>query len=269
MFIRSLALATGPSDSLVIRMWSVALVCTPMLFYAGVHIDRADIPRLLTAGVIGMFGYFLGTIFGFVHVTAGVGGIIIATQPLLIALLATATGAEKLTRNVVIGIAISFAGTLFLIGADTGAAAGGGAVAGALMIFASGICWAIFVIASKPLVEKYGTLKITAYSLILCAPPSLLFASRSTLSAVGSLGARELQALFFLSVVATFIALTAWNYAVGYLKPSAAGASLYMIPVLAVLAGWLVLGEAASAATLLAGLVILAGVAVAQFGPKQ
>lgn len=267
VFVRSLALASGPSDSIVIRMCSVAIICLPLLAFAGWRIDRSDIPKLILTGSVGMFGYFLGTIFGFARVSAGIGGIIISTQPMVIALMAAALGTEKLSASVLLGMVISFAGSLFLFSGDAGAAQStSDLIIGGLMIFICGIAWAIYVIFSRPLVEKYGALKITAWSLILCAPPALVFASASTWSAVVNMRPADWQALFFLSVIATFIALVAWNFASGHLRSTTMGASLYLVPVLAVAAGWLVLGEKVTFTTLIAGFLILAGVAIAEFG---
>jgi drug/metabolite transporter (DMT)-like permease len=270
VFVRSLALVTGPADSIIIRMWSVAIICIPLLAYSGFKIARADIPNMLIAGVIGMFGYFVGTIFGYARLNAGVGGIIGATQPLLIALLAAAMGIEKLRMSVIIGILISFAGTIYLFGGTNSniVTDQSSLIIGGLLIFFSGACWAVYVVVSKPLIEKYGTLKITAYSLILCGPPSLVFASSSTLGAAQKLGAQDWASLFFLSVIATFIALILWNYAVGRLKSSTVGASLYLVPLLTILAGWMLLDEALTISTLMAGAIILLGVAVAQFGSQ-
>ena len=61
--------------------------------------------------------------------------------------------------------------------------------------------------------------------------------------------------------------LGTWNYAVGLLRPTAVGASLYLIPIFAITAGTLLLGEIVTATTLIAGAIILLGVAIAQFGP--
>ena len=267
VFVRSLALASGPADSTVIRMCFVALVCLPLLIYTGLTIARTDVPRLLVLGVIGMFGYFLGAIFGYAHLTAGLGGILIGTQPLIIALLAAAFGHEKLTASIIAGLIISFCGTLLLFGGDTGAnLSSSELILGSLMIFACSICWSIYVVFSKPLVQKYGSLKITLWSLILCAPPALLFSSNTTLAALYSLTLPNWEALFFLSVVATIIAVTLWNYAAAQMPASLIGASLYLVPVLAVASGWLILGETISLRTLLAGFVIMLGVAVAEFG---
>ena len=74
------------------------------------------------------------------------------------------------------------------------------------------------------------------------------------------------QALSFLSIIATFIALAAWNFASGHLRSTTMGISLYLVPILSVAAGWLVLDEKITLTTLIAGFLILAGVAIAEFG---
>lgn len=267
VLVRSLVLASGPSDSIVIRMCTTAIVCLPLLAFTGWRIDRADIPKLILTGSVGMFGYFLGTIFGFAHVSSGIGGMIIATQPLLIAIMAAALGTEKLSTSVLVGMVISFAGSLFLFSGNAGAAqTTADLIIGCAMIFTCGIAWAVYVIFSKPLVRKYGALKIAAWSLVLCAPPALVFLSSSTSGAIANMRSEDWQALFFLSIVSTFIALAAWNFASGHLRSTTMGASLYFVPVLAVVTGWLVLGEKVTLSTFIAGFLILAGVAIAEFG---
>jgi drug/metabolite transporter (DMT)-like permease len=73
--------------------------------------------------------------------------------------------------------------------------------------------------------------------------------------------------LIYLTFIGTLVTLGTWNYAVGQLRPTAVGASLYLIPVFAITAGTLLLGELITATTLVAGAIILLGVAIAQFGP--
>ena len=70
----------------------------------------------------------------------------------------------------------------------------------------------------------------------------------------------------FLSIVATVFCVVTWNYATAFFSATSMGATLYLIPLLAVVSGWLVLGEQATFATIIGGVVILAGVAVAEFG---
>lgn len=100
VFVRSFSLTAGPSDAIVIRMCFTALAALPLLLYSGWHIEKSDIGKLLVVSVIGMFGYFLGSIFGYTYVPAGFGSMIIAVQPLLIALIASITGSDRLTQQI-------------------------------------------------------------------------------------------------------------------------------------------------------------------------
>lgn len=269
-FVRSFSLATGPSDAIVIRMCFTALSALPLFLHSGWRIEKSDIPQLLVVAVIGMFGYFLGSIFGFVYVPAGFGSMIIAVQPLLIVVIAAMTGAEKLALPGILGLIISFVGTLYLFGGTAGGALKfNDLLLGGVLLLASDVAFAIYVIFSKPLLRKYGSLKISAWTLVLCAPPALVFLSGSTWPAVLALDGQAFFSLFFLSVIGTVMCLVTWNYAVPSLSSTTMGASLYLIPVFAVLSGWWVLHEKIMLSTVLAGLIILTGVAVAEFGSSK
>jgi drug/metabolite transporter (DMT)-like permease len=268
--VRSFSLAAGGADALVIRMWSVAICCAVLLpFLGGFKVARRDVPRLLLIS-LGMFGYFAGTIFGFARVPASIGGIVFATQPLLIALLAAVFGVERLALPTMIGLVVSFIGTFYLFSGDTSVSVDRGElVIGGLMIFASGFFWALYVIFSAPLIRAYGSFKITALSCTLAAVPSIFFLSSSTMATLGSLNAMAWTALVFLTLVGTLLSVSGWNFASARLAPTTVGASLYLIPVLAVAAGAILLGETITTTTLVAGAVILLGVALAQIWPEK
>jgi drug/metabolite transporter (DMT)-like permease len=266
-FIRSFSLVAGPADALVIRTGSVAICCLLLLpFLGGFYVASKDIPKLLLIS-LGMFGYFAGSIFGFSFVTAGVGGIIISTQPLLIALLAAFFGAEKIRLPTIAGLVISFAGTLYLFSGDTSVGqAHQNLIIGGLMIFVSGLFWAIYAIFCAPLIRAYGSFKITALSTSLAAVPAFAFASHNTLTTIKNLDAGAIGSLAYLTLIGTLLTVSTWNYATARLKPTTVGASLYLIPILAVAAVDVLLGEAITKTTLIAGGIILLGVALAQFG---
>jgi drug/metabolite transporter (DMT)-like permease len=267
-FIRSFSLATGPADALVIRTIAVAIPCLLLLpFFGGYTVERKDVARLLLIS-LGMFGYFAGSIFGFAYVTSGVGGIIISTQPLLIALLAGFFGTERITIPTIIGLIVSFVGTFYLFSGDnSGTGIHENLIKGGLMIFASGFFWSIYVIFSKTLIQAYGSFKIMALSIMLAAVPSLAFASSGTWETARNLDRNGIFALLYLTLIGTLLTVSTWNYATARLQPTTVGAALYLIPVLAVASGALVLGESIAATPLIAGVIILLGVALAQFGP--
>ena len=267
-FIRSFSLATGPADALVIRMIAVAVPCLLLLpFFGGYTVARKDMPHLLVIS-LGMFGYFAGSIFGFAYVTTGIGGIIISTQPLLIALLASFFGTERITVSTIVGLVVSFAGTLYLFSGDSPAGTTHeNIIAGGLMIFACGAAWAVYVIFSKTLIQTYGSFKITALSSIIATLPALAFTSSGTWQTARSLDTNDLFALIYLTFVGTLLTVSTWNYATARLQPTTVGASLYLIPILAIASGAALLAETVTTPTLIAGGIILMGVALAQFGP--
>lgn len=263
--IRSFTLETGPSDAIVIRMWANAVFSLPLLLVAGWKIERQDWPRFAILSLIFNFGYYLGAIYGFANLSTGAGGMLYATNPLMIVGLAIALGQERLSTSVAIGMAISFAGTLYLFsgGLDGG---GGNPIFGGLMMLLACFCWAVYAIFVKPLVSKYGPIRATAYTTILPALPALLFFNGNTANTFTHLSHSAITALLIMSLAGTIFSVNLWNYAAIRLKPSSVGASLYLIPPGVALFGWVFLNETTGTQTLLGGLIILIGVAVAEFG---
>lgn len=268
-FIRSFSLAAGPADALVIRSVATGICCLVLLpFVGGFAVARQDIPRLMLISLVGMFGYFAGSVFGFAYVSSAVGGIVISTQPLLIALLASVIGAERVTVPTIIGLIVSFIGSLYLFsGGAQGNLSQSHMIIGGLLIFMSGAFWAIYVIYSKSLIQTYGSIKLSLLSLAIATLPALLFISPSTWETTINLDQNAVLSLIYLTFIGTLVTLGTWNYAVGLLRPTAVGASLYLIPIFAITAGTLLLGEIVTPTTLIAGAIILLGVAIAQFGP--
>jgi drug/metabolite transporter (DMT)-like permease len=262
--VRGFSLAAGPWDSMFIRLTSVALVCLVLLPFSGWSIARKDWVRMTVVSCIGIFGYFVGSIFGFAYIGAGPGGLLMATQPLFIAVLASMLGTERLTPSTIIGFAVAFAGTLYLLSGDL-ALTGSNPWLGALFIFGCSVAFSINVVLSKPLAQAYGPFRLTTVSMILTALPSLFFYRPEAWSIIAGLDWKAWASLFYLGPIGTILAVITWNYAVGHLPPSTLGGSLYTVPVLSLIGGMLLLDEPLSLQTLAAGLIILAGVAIAEY----
>jgi drug/metabolite transporter (DMT)-like permease len=262
-FVRSFSIAVGPWDSMFIRMTSVALLCLAFLPLSGAYIARKDWMRLLFVSWIGMFGYFLGSIFGFAYIKTGIGGILIAIQPLIVAILAAVLGTDRLTVPVIAGLLISFGGVLYLdidktsINSDE--------MFGVGMLLLCDIAFAMNIVFSRPLIQQYGAFRVTLWTMILAAIPALFFFRPDVAQVITSLPMNAWGELFYLGFIGTILVVVFWNYAVGILRPTTVGASLYAIPLLAALSGWLILDETLTMRTIIAGAVILAGVAISEF----
>ncbi len=265
-FIRSFSQTIGAWDSIFIRLTSVALMCLPFLLFCGTHVARKDWPRLLLVSCIGMFGYFLGSIFGFQFVKAGIGSIIIAVQPLIVALIASALGAEKLSGAVIVGLVISLAGSILLFSGDADIASfNRDTMFGIAALMFCNVCFAINIVFSKPLVLAYGAMRVTMLTMILAAVPALFFFRPGVFGVIAGLDAFGWWSLFFLGFVGTILVVVIWNHAVGQLPPTTVGASLYVIPILGSLSGWLILNETLTWQAIVGGVIVLAGVAYSEF----
>jgi drug/metabolite transporter (DMT)-like permease len=265
-FIRSFSQSIGAWDSVFIRLTSVAAMALPFLIISGVHIARADILRLVLISCVGLFGYFIGTIFGFEYVKAGIGSMVIAVQPLIVAILAAALGIESIKMTVVVGLLVSMAGVILLVSGDADLAnIDRNAIFGIAMLMLANLAFAINIVFSKPLVLKYGAMRITLLSAVLTALPALFFYRPGVLSVVVNLDAYAWWTLFYLGFVGTILVVVLWNYAVGVLKPTTVGASLYTIPILGALSGWIILDEILTWRTIVGCGVVIAGVAWAEF----
>ncbi len=263
-FVRSFSVAVGPWDAIFIRLTMVALMCLPLLPFSGTFIASKDWPRLLLVSWIGMFGYFLGSIYGFAYVKTGIGGVLIAIQPLIVAVLASIMGTDKLTLPIILGLVVSFGGALYLDIDKT--SINSEELFGVGMLLLCDLAFAINIVFSRPLVQEYGAFRITIWTMILTAIPAIFFIRPESFSIITNLSPQAWGELFYLGFIGTILVVIFWNYAVGVLRPTTVGASLYVIPLLAAVAGWVVLDESLTARTLLAGAIILIGVAICEFG---
>jgi drug/metabolite transporter (DMT)-like permease len=270
VFLRTLSVDLGPASHLVIRYTLVSVAyLLGLALLGGWRIERCDWPRLLAVSVIGLTGYNLGSAFGFQLVPAGIGSLILGSQPLLIALLGTVIASEKLTIYAVAGLVVASAGTVLLISNDLHWEGGGASFLwGCTLMFVATAAFALYAVASKPLVRKYGAFSIAAMSVLLSAAMLVMLLARpSTIQVAVAMTQRNWLDMAYVLVFSTFICSITWNYGASRLPAATSGAFFYLMPVIGVFAGALLLGETLKYSTLIGGALILVGVAIVQFGP--
>jgi drug/metabolite transporter (DMT)-like permease len=270
-FIRSLSVELGAANALVIRYTLVSIGYAVGLLIAGVpRVQPGDWPRILFVSLIGVTGYNLGSVYGFALLPAGIGGIIIGTQPLLIVLIASLASRTLPSLAGVSGLLLAFAGTAVLFWKDLIFSDHSRALTlGAIYIFLSGLAWALYVVLVKPLILKYGTYRTTAITILLSTLPLPAFASLSTLDALADMSPRRWVEMFYLVGIAGLIATVAWNFAAARLPSVLTGAFLYLVPVISVVSGALILGERITIGMVAGGTLILLGVALAQLSDRR
>jgi drug/metabolite transporter (DMT)-like permease len=267
VFLRTLALALTPENSLALRYVILTIINAAGLLILGTwRIKREDWPRFLITGIVGMGGYNWFVNQGFALVPAGIGAVITSVEPLMIAFLAWGIAKEKLSGFAFIGLVIALCGAVVLFWNDiTGVSTISMAGAAALVICA--LCWSLYTVLVKPLLQRYDSFTVTAMTMTIAAPFLIFPASEPLADLAARLDGRQWAEIFYLVIPNGILGTMLWNFGTARLSGASTGAFLYLIPVIAIFCGWLVLDEAVTPNVAIGALLAVGGVAIAEFGP--
>ena len=222
---------------------------------------RAELPLLLTCGVLwfGLYNPVLNEAEQ--RVDAGTAAMLVNVGPLLIALLAGLLLGEGFPRTLLVGLSIAFAGAIVigLATAEQGVAAGWGSV---LCVVAAAL-YAGGVIAQKPLLSRASALHITWLACVIGMAVCLPFAPQ-LLDEVGRADTSSIVWMIYLGIFPTGVAFTTWAYALQRTTAGRMGATTYLVPPIAILLGWAMLDESPATLAFLGGALCLAGVVIAR-----
>lgn len=222
-------------------------------------LERRD---LLMLALLGFFGWYLSSVVNFMglqHVTVGLERMILYTYPSIV-ILGSVLFFRKPLRVVVVGaMAVSYLGIFIGYHAEAASSAGE-TLYGALLVFASAVSYAVFVMLSGQVVARIGPVRFTSwvvgfsglYVLIhfcLTHPPSLLLHLPPGAYGCG----------IALAIAGTVI--PSYLFGIGLKRAgSQAFAIIGMVgPLGTVFLGWMILGEALNATQILGLLLTLAG----------
>jgi drug/metabolite transporter (DMT)-like permease len=194
--------------------------------------------------------------FGETRIPSSLAAILIASVPLMIALLSLRfDGAERPTRMRMAGLLVGFAGVVTLVGVDVsnrpGELLGVLAVLGAAAGYAVGpLVLERHLVALDPRATMGASLAVAA---VVLAPLAAVTSS----ARVPSAGA--LASIVVLGLLCTALAFVIFNVLIAEAGPARASVITYLNPVVAVALGVLLLGEQPDAGTVAGLLLILAG----------
>ena len=259
-----------PADVLVIR-YGISCACFAALLWAvcGPPIARSNWPRFIFCGIAGVTIYNIAASYGMRTTPASLAGLILGSEPVMIALIAAVTLGERVSAFAASGLAIAAAGTALLVAGDHGVGEAANAGIGPWLILLGAATWSGYAVAIRPLLRAYGAIRATAFASLIGGLPLLMLAKGSIASTAASMSGLQLGVLLFLAIPATVFSLVLWNYGNRFISATAAAAFIYAVPVVSVIAGLVVLGEQLTSAMLLGGVLVMIGVALAQFAPRR
>lgn len=219
--------------------------------------------RYIACGLLGSVCYSVFTNIGQVTVSAGAASFINNIIPILTALVAWPVLGERLNWAGWLGCLIGFAGVSYIAVDQPGGLSFG---AGAMFIFLATLGSAGYFVLQKPLVEAYGAMPSTAYTLLFSGI-FLLPWFPEALEQVGQAEPRALAAIGGLILFPSVLAYICSLYALGKLPAGVTTSLFYLVAPLATLFAFIFLGDVPSTPTLVGGaLAVLGTVIVTRWG---
>jgi drug/metabolite transporter (DMT)-like permease len=230
---------------------------------------RRDLLPLLLMGLTGIFGYNYFFLKGLQYVEAGRASIIIACNPIGIALAAALIFNERLNPLKVGGILVSIAGAVTVItrGSVEGAL-GGGFGWGEVFIVGCVVSWVAYSLLGKVVMSDLSPLVAVTYSSLVGT--LLLFPAAAAEGLFGSGYSVEAWACAaYLGLFGTVLGFVWYYQGIQRIGPVRAGLFINFVPVSAVLLAAVALREPLTLSLLAGAVMVSTGVILTTLGSRH
>lgn len=195
------------------------------------------------------------------RVDAGIAALLVNVGPILIAVLAGFALREGFPPRLLLGCVVSFAGAA-VIGIAV-SRHGVNQVWGVVLCFVAALAYAAGVVSQKPVLRDSSALAVTWLACTVGAVSCLGY-SGSLVHELGRVHASAVEWTVYLGVAPTAIGFVCWAYGLSRTTAGRMGSTTYLVPPLALLMGWAILGEIPPVLALPGGALCLGGVALAR-----
>ena len=267
-----IAIHFGLQSFPVFMLAGARFLCAGTVLYAWAMFRGAARPspsNWLHAGLIGVMLLVIanaGVAFALKTVPTGLVSLLSAMVPIFFVLIDwLRPHGNAPSKRIMLGLLIGSIGALFLIGPDKILQGKGVDLLGISMIFMSSLSWAAGSIYSRQAKHKLPDSPMLATSMqMLLAGVILSLLSLTTGEFthfhIERVSALSLLALGYLITFGSLIAFSSYVWLLQVVSPSRVSTYAYVNPVVAVLLGWLFLGETITSQTIFAAATILLSV---------
>ncbi len=225
-------------------------------------IPRGDLGKVAVLGLLGHTGYQMCFVLGLHRTTATHTSLIFGTTPLVIALLSTWRGHERLGWPMWCGLVSSATGVVLTVsGRQEQAGRALSTLAGDALILCGVLLWALYSVFSKPLLSRYSALRLTGLSMMAGTLPLVLIALPQSFGV--EWGAVSLQAwagVGFSALLAVVLCYAIWFRSVARVGNARTAVYGNLVPVFGSLFAVALLGEPFSGQLALGAVFILGGI---------
>ncbi|MDD5782844.1 MAG: DMT family transporter [Muribaculaceae bacterium] len=237
------------------------------LFIPAEKVRRADYPRIFMASVLGFFLTQITFLMAIHDITPMDCSIVSSLSPIYTMFIAAVAIHEPITLKKAGGVALSFAGIIFLILNSVGS--GGPATTtstAVLLMIANGLCFSLYLGIFKPVIQRYSVVTFMKWIFLFSTAMALPFAGRELVNIdYLSLPSHYVAELAFLIVGATFISYFLIPVGQKRIRPTLVSLYSYVQPIIAILISIALGMDVLSWQKVLATVTVFAGVVIVSY----
>jgi len=220
-----------------------------------------DLPLVAFCGLLWLGAYSVLLNAAERRVDAGTAAMLVNVGPILIALLAGWLLAEGFPAMLFVGCAIAFGGVAVI--ATTTSGDGRSGSLGVAFCLLAALGYAGGVVTQKLALRRVSALQ-TVFLACVTAAVACSWAAPALVREAADAPSSNVAWVVYLGVFPTAVGFMTWAYALARTNAGRLAATTYLVPAIAILIGWALLGETPPALAFLGGAICLVGVAVAR-----
>ena len=220
------------------------VVATPVMFLIlfvfkkPLFLSIKKIPQLIVLALTGVTLLYMFQFTGVSLTSASTGGVLINTNVLFISLFSALFLHERFTKLKLHGIVISFIGVIFVFFGQMNndlISYSESFFLGSILVILSAICWAVYSIVGKHMLEKEDPLVVNANAFLLGTLFFLPFVYSDMSAVVTNISISGIVAVLYLGLFCSVFAYIAWYFALSKSEAAESAVFLNLIPLFTIL----------------------------------
>lgn len=218
--------------------------------------------NILFLGIIGYYGASYFDFTGLEYITAGLERLILFIYPTMVVIISSILFKRPIKRNQVLALVLTYAGILFAVVHDLNANQNNVLIGGTLIFF-SAVTYAMYLVGSEKLIPLLGTVRFTAYAMIVSTVAVVVhYIFSNDISVVFHLDTEVYLFALFMAVFSTVIPSFFISEGIRMIGSGSASIIGSIGPVSTIILAYIFLGEEISIYQILGTVLVLVGVLI-------
>jgi drug/metabolite transporter (DMT)-like permease len=221
---------------------------------------------------LGFIGYYLGSyldLAGLQYISASLGRLILYLYPTLVLILNTLIFKQRVTGRQLVSLALSYGGILLVFQSELGLDGSvGKTTLGGVLVFASAMTYAVYLVMGSTMIQKLGSMRFTAYASIAATA----FVTATFLATHGPANLVVAHPVYGLTLILAVFStvLPLWLMAEGLKRIGANQVALVACigPISTIALAHFFLGEPVSTVQLVGAGLVLGGIVIISLRPQ-